>query len=49
MNKMASSVIAGGIIGAGVWALNDRSTRKQLLKGTAKMSRKAEGLMDKMF
>jgi len=49
MNRMASTLIAGGLIGAGVWTLNDRHTRRRIAKGTEKVSRKAESIMDKMF
>lgn len=48
MNKMTTSMIAGGLIGAGLWAMSDKGTRKKVSKQTNKITRKAEGVMGKM-
>ncbi len=40
MNKMATSIIAGSLIGVGVWALSDQRSRNNMLRSGNKMMKK---------
>jgi len=50
MNKFATGLIAGGIIGAAgvAVAMSDRKQRKYVVKGSKKAFRKAGSFMDNM-